>query len=424
MEPPVCVLGDSHVRSFARSRAFLPLFLGPGRATCFMDEARARSVEARLGAVLARLPQAWPVLLVLGEPDVRQFLDGGGAPADGAAFIDGCVARYVAMVERLLGDRRRRFALYNVVPSGDAARTALAARYNRGLAAACAARGWAFVDLWNAVVDRATGLVDPRHAADPIHLGESAAPLAAARLVALGLWLSQAPYAEDFAWSYLYRLDIAGHEVRVWGGAATGERGALYGPADRVLEAIAAARPALVLAGRPRVAVIAGREGLAALALPRGRGILAIDADPGRVEAAGRLALVAGRPDITPTVAATADAIVGAAAGADLVIVPEPADLDAASWPDLARRLAASARLGVLVLTPGRAVAEAMAAGSPRLRRIVLPPAWGAGGAHWLHGSSGAPAARAFGAALAVVAGARRLRVRVRAARPAPEAVS
>jgi hypothetical protein len=378
MPDPVCVVGDSHVRSFSRSTAFLPIFIGPGRSVGFIDEATARDTADRLHVIVGRLPKPWPVVFALGEPDVRRCLDGAaGTDSTGAArraAVETAAWRYLEALDRL-DAAGRRFAIYNLVPCADAERNALAAAYNEVLRAGAETRGHAYIDVWPEVVDRATGAARPDFVGDPIHLNERAAPLAAAALRAGGLWPSGAPYRDDFSWSYLYRFEVGDHQMRVWGGATKGTRAERYGPADRVAVAMAVIDRALSWAGVREIAVLTCREGHAAFALkPRpGRSILARDVAAQRIEAARRIAAIVRRPDIAFETASDGP-------GAPVTAVPEPGDVAPDAWPGLARRLAAEGSHALVVRSPDAACRVAVATAFPGVLDVRLADCWGDGG--------------------------------------------
>ena len=64
-------VGDSHVRTFAGSLLFVPLFIGPGNRACFVTEECAQRTYELLRCNMLQIDHSKPVIFVFGEPDVR-----------------------------------------------------------------------------------------------------------------------------------------------------------------------------------------------------------------------------------------------------------------------------------------------------------------------------------------------------------------
>ncbi|HMB99445.1 MAG TPA: hypothetical protein VKN14_00250, partial [Flavobacteriaceae bacterium] len=76
----IIVLGDSHVRSFAKHTAFMPLFMGPGKEICFIDESKYNNTLHIAKKVLANFNKDDHFVLVFGEPDCRWCAGQGWHP--------------------------------------------------------------------------------------------------------------------------------------------------------------------------------------------------------------------------------------------------------------------------------------------------------------------------------------------------------
>jgi lysophospholipase L1-like esterase len=302
----LCVLGDSHVRAFARHAAFLPLFIGSGKQTCFITDAHAAATQARLRANLERLA-GHPVLLVLGEPDVRLHLENAHGTRDAGADSDlpqmeAAVSRYAAVLDAVCARHDGPVAVLSSAPTPRAEHNRLARVFNEKLGAVCAARRVPFFDLWPDLMPSGAEVVDPRFSADHVHLNEHIVALLAPRLQTLGWWPPGSGPAPNFEWSYLYRFPVGTAETRVWGDANIGSAGhqRKFGRTESIAACVQKIATLLDREDVKSVLIAEAREGFVAFQLPRrsDRRIAAWDSDPARVAAGERLRAFARRDDV------------------------------------------------------------------------------------------------------------------------------
>lgn len=240
MSEPVFAIGDSHVRLFSYSSAFLPLYIGAGFDNCFLTESLAEATRAKLASNAARLPAEPTTLFVFGEPDVRfQIEDRFGTAALGSAAVERAVGRYVAALAAFReACPRSRIAVLSVIPSVRAPYNGLSEAYDRLLREAASQIGIRFIDIRPRLTDTSSGLLREEFNADQIHLSALALPHVLAEMDRAGLLAPDTPLEADFSWSYNYRIPVApGFETRFWGDKA---RTAV---ADAALRLIATVEP-------------------------------------------------------------------------------------------------------------------------------------------------------------------------------------
>ncbi|MDF1823598.1 MAG: hypothetical protein P1U68_03090 [Verrucomicrobiales bacterium] len=100
----ILVIGDSHVRSYARNVNFFPVFLGQGRLHNFTSDEYAENYRVKAERIL-RNTRSNVALLVLGEPDARHSLGLGWLPwerskADQARMRNRCPSIMRVEVEK------------------------------------------------------------------------------------------------------------------------------------------------------------------------------------------------------------------------------------------------------------------------------------------------------------------------------------
>jgi hypothetical protein len=78
----VFVLGDSHVRSFAYSKNVVPCFIGPGKTLLLSNSELREKTSIKIKRVLQYLPKSALAVVLVGEPTLRFFLDGGHNDSD------------------------------------------------------------------------------------------------------------------------------------------------------------------------------------------------------------------------------------------------------------------------------------------------------------------------------------------------------
>jgi hypothetical protein len=111
------VIGDSHVRAFAKKREISPIFIGPGKEYNFTSQ---HSAENLLKAILKLkdIIQGETVILFFGEPDTRFALGKGWHPwnfqevnddIDNNPFVLNCAKRYVYIISILINQIDAQF---------------------------------------------------------------------------------------------------------------------------------------------------------------------------------------------------------------------------------------------------------------------------------------------------------------------------
>lgn len=64
-------IGDSHVRAFKNNRFLTPIFIGPGKTLCFINDSCADQTYLKVQGAINKLEKEDKILLVFGEPDTR-----------------------------------------------------------------------------------------------------------------------------------------------------------------------------------------------------------------------------------------------------------------------------------------------------------------------------------------------------------------
>jgi hypothetical protein len=217
--------------------------------------------------------------------------------------------RYGDILREIKERVRGRLILYNVLPTFDARVNALTRFMNDELKRVCAALGVVFLDIYDDIVDPASGLLRQEVAAvafkGDFHLNDSALPIVMKHLRQLGIVDDRTDPACRFHWSYVFGYSVSpGEESRVWcepdvspSNAMTSDKIACSMLANAALDYLS-----VNLLGRPgaRVLMINAKEGYLPLNAPAGlMGRCVAVAD--NAEYAGmarRIAAFAGRRDI------------------------------------------------------------------------------------------------------------------------------
>jgi len=190
--PSILVLGDSHVRAFSGSASFLPVFLGPGKENCFLDDQRSENLKCKLSDVLDVVHRA-NILLVLGEPDSRFYLGYGWYPwkvmreGEGVKVsatmrrgIEASARRYCELLDLIAHRETNTYAVLSVIPTERKIQNHLAGMFNDILRHACKQRNICFVDICADLVNH-LGELDVTFRLDPVHLNTKIQRLVAAR---------------------------------------------------------------------------------------------------------------------------------------------------------------------------------------------------------------------------------------------------
>jgi hypothetical protein len=358
----VTVAGNSYVRSFAAGTRFLPLMIGPGRATSFITPDCAAATRRMALANFARVDPKSLVLMVFGNGDILNHrrddfgtwaaVETGRLPSHEAVMHE-AMAKYCEMVAEI----RRRYALNIVLvcafPMLAPDLNPLLAAVNANIHAFGARMGIPVLDFTRELTDPATGCLRQElcTADGNDHISHELVPLVEQGLAAIGL-LPRVNHA--FAWDNMFRFAIDPKiETRIWSEPHIGAGNVLHSAKvmfTQILErAVHVALGALTL--RPgRVLVINGREGFVALELPPAlaAAVTSVDIDPTKALVGRRVARFAGR-DIDFATRPLAEAA-GAAECDHAFMVVHPED-DAAACMAALAALDGKARHGVFVLT-------------------------------------------------------------------------
>lgn len=282
--PFLPVLGDSHVRSFSGSTAFVPIFVGEGRKFNFSDgPSSAHATDTLLNVVGAlggwRLRR---VVVYASEPAVRV----GGRKIDDLPELAFSLAHGMTYI-------RETFDVEPIViaspPVASEAQTERAQYFNECLRGYCLKYRLDYVDLWPETSRDRT--VASEFFADGIHLNAAFGNRVAMVLVERGLLeRTVRPLSLD----YVYHVALEGkYPIKVRAGARMEDSK----PAEERTRKVAAAVDALTLPWRLRrrnLVVLGCADGYPALRLSERANVVGIDSNISSVQFANNLAKLFG----------------------------------------------------------------------------------------------------------------------------------
>jgi hypothetical protein len=359
----VTIVGSSYVRSFASGTRFLPLMVGPGRATSFVTQERAAITQRMTLNNIARVDPRSLVMLVYGNADAINHLrddygtwtavENGIIPSH-AALMTAAAERYCGMISEI----RRRHALNLVVccafPMLDPRYMPLVETFNATVRAFGKHAGIPVLDVTAPLKDPITGCLKPEmcSAEGNDHLGHGLVSLVEQGLKDLGILPKQ---SHVFSWDYMFRFAVDPEvETRIWSEPYIGAGNILHSRKIMFTQIVERAMHMFIgaLAIWPgTVLVINGKEGFVPLELAPAQASKVTSVDSMEKSLMGRrIARFAGRGNVDfiaqPLVNIAAD---GASYDYAFMIVHQTDDGEACAA--LLPALAAKIKRGVFILT-------------------------------------------------------------------------
>ena len=295
----VYAVGDSHVRAFGLHDGFFPLFIGPGLKTGFLSDENAAATRGKVNRLLDLLREGNPVVLVFGEPDVRQAL-AVRAGDDRVRYLNDCIARYARFLDGICRQSKRKVAVFNAVPGTNPEYNKAARYYNASLNKECLARNIPFVDIQQAITGL-DGLLEEYDSKDGVHLNHQIAPLVEQELRHLKIIPAAVPLFEKHPWRYFHTLWRGKKdEVRVWGDVPLSRQSPTYLRTVAVMQSLAHVPLVLKSVGKPQVRILDEGEGLIPLYLSShlASRMVVATGDGLSLARARELAFLLGREDI------------------------------------------------------------------------------------------------------------------------------
>jgi hypothetical protein len=286
------VLGDSHVRSFSQSTAFLPIFVGAGKHTNFVSRSNAtRTTKAMLG-----------VLGALDRTNVERVIVYASEPATRSDSTELSLNERAEALVQCLDAIRRTYALDPIAiaapPTISPEQNERSLIFNSHLRAACERHGFLCFDLWDETASlNPDGIgITPKFAADGVHLdttfGERIGELLNARQILEGK-------SKHIELDYVYHLRLCRtHQVRIRYGAKMAQSMLAEQRTERAARAIDGL--GFDRRDRKKIAVIGCSDGYPAFRLAqRHAEIVAVDDRPEKIEFAKRLRTLLGATSLT-----------------------------------------------------------------------------------------------------------------------------
>jgi hypothetical protein len=310
---PVFVLGSSHARSFADGMSFIPFMMGSANDVCFLSNAHADRTRRVVEAHLDRIDSEAQVLLVLSNSDcitldteIEDAIEEeirGDAVARDRVLADGA-RRYGEMLCDLVQQYPRiRFSVLDATPMVTQRGCRLAVITNRVIDPICKSINVPFVQVFDELLDRKTGILNIEYSVAPNdeHLSKRA-------IAVLREALSQEielPEAGEFTWGALFRFSLSRDiETRIWSEPYIGPENVVHSKnvaRGVILEKIARLISTLArITNSETVCIQNCGEGALALILPAAkfRKITACDPDKARLAMARHLARFARRSEV------------------------------------------------------------------------------------------------------------------------------
>lgn len=208
--PKAVVLGDSHSRAFCYHSNFIPISIGPGYDSCFYTEDKAVVTHQKLENHIRRISVELPIIVVLGEPDIRHTLDQLKEADDSeiSKQINDAAKRCAETLIALSNRYEHRFYYLNTAATERSRHNHFALMYNMKVATLVHQTNVSLVDIWTDVTE--DGLVKPKYMADHIHLNHHIVPLVVQQL-------SNFQQGASFHWTFFYKCMLQEHTTGIWG---------------------------------------------------------------------------------------------------------------------------------------------------------------------------------------------------------------
>jgi hypothetical protein len=313
----ITVMGTSHVRFFGVHDVFFPLFIGMGPNTLCLTQQSHEVARRKILANLARVDRDADLILDLGaEPfyHVQNILETRpGQEAEVTPDDLACMAATAGRYETLLGevrDRLRgRLIFFNVLPTHDPIGNALSLVLNDHARTICGRLGIGFLDIWDTLLDPASGGLRRELAAkaynDDTHLSEEAIPIVLDALRRMGVAVEDTVADCDPVWRHVYAFPVTeGGATRIWceadvipANAFRSEKVAASFVANAALEVLL---PIIAAHPSARVLMLNVKDGFLPITLPPASAaqVIGVCDSVRALHAAERVAAFAGRDDI------------------------------------------------------------------------------------------------------------------------------
>ena len=221
MTDSIVVIGDSHTRVFSYHHIFLPLFIGSGRDNCFLSENKYKNSKDKIHNILDRIKIASKVMLVFGEPDIRNHFENvfgtKNLGKSDEVIIQEAVERYKHLIEELNNEKKFELIIFNAVPSGNSEYNPLLSHYNQELELFCNNKGIHFIDIWDDIFESSKNVVDNKYQSDPVHLNKNILPIVVKKLKEVKIVPKGISESSTFKWAYRYKFSINNYDIAIWG---------------------------------------------------------------------------------------------------------------------------------------------------------------------------------------------------------------
>lgn len=192
MKDKIIVLGDSHVRTFAKTNVFYPFFLGPGRAMNYVSDTHRNDTQNKIQHVMSHFDRDDVFIFVFGEPDCRWWTGHGWNPWLKDFYKDNCVLkptnigvnfqeldnsikRYQNTINDIKELGYENVIIYNATASENNKQNNQIYIWNSSMKNFCDKNEIPFIDLSdNILVDKK---INPEFVADVVHLNDKPAKL-------------------------------------------------------------------------------------------------------------------------------------------------------------------------------------------------------------------------------------------------------
>ncbi len=218
------VLGDSHTRSFCYNTFFFPICIGAGIDTCFLTKEKKNKTYAKLYESIKRLDLRKPIMLVLGEPDIRHHLENRFnthqlyKSYSNEEVIKKAALNYVDVIKKIKSEFDFKLIIYNSVPTERLNHNKLARLYNNVLEQYCLkAQDTFFINIWDDLIDKKSGIVKNYYKADFVHLNEKVDKIVIAKIKSLLKGALFESHYSKYFWNYFYKYTINGNTIGIWG---------------------------------------------------------------------------------------------------------------------------------------------------------------------------------------------------------------
>lgn len=204
MKDRIIVLGDSHVRTFAKTNVFYPFFLGPGKKINYINGTHRNKTKNKIHHVMSNFDKDDIFLFVFGEPDCRWWTGNGWHSwlkltndAVNLPELNNSIKRYQDVINDIKELGYENVIIYNATASENDKQNNQIYIWNSSMKNFCDKNKIPFIDLSDIIlVDKK---INPEFLVDMIHLNDKPAKLVFnilmdKELISSEVKLSSAPY--------------------------------------------------------------------------------------------------------------------------------------------------------------------------------------------------------------------------------------